>query len=185
MNCSTSGFPVLHYFSEFPKTHVHWVSDAIQPSHPLLLPSPFIFIFPSIRVFSSESALCIRWPRHRSFSFSINSFNEYSGLISFRMEWFVLLDVPGTLKSLLQHYNSKVSILQRSWQPAPVFLSGEFRGQRSLAGYSPWGCNELDMTEQLTYNLLYGPALTSVHDDWKNHSFGCREFCKQRDVSAF
>ena len=123
-----------------------------------------MIIFPSIRVFSSESALCIRWPKHRSFSFSISPFNEYSGLISFRIDWFDLLDVPGTLKSLLQHYNLKVSILQCSWQPIPVFLPGEFYGQRSLAGYSPWGHNELDLTEQLTHNLLYGSILTSVHD---------------------
>ena len=79
--------------------------------HPLLLlPS----IFPSIRVFSNESALCIRWPKDWSFSFSISPFNEYSGLISFRMDWLDLLALQGTLKSLLQHHCSKASILQRS-----------------------------------------------------------------------
>ena len=76
----------------------------------LLLPS----IFPSIRVFSSESALCIRWPKYWSFSFSISPSNEYSGLISFRMDWLDLLAVQGTLKSPLQHYSSKASILRRS-----------------------------------------------------------------------
>ena len=79
--------------------------------HPLLLSSP---IFPSMRVFSNESVLCIRWPKYWSFSFSISPSNEYSGLISFRMDWLDLLAVQGTLKSLLQHHTSKASILQRS-----------------------------------------------------------------------
>ena len=78
--------------------------------HPLLLPS----IFPSIRVFSNESVLCIRWPKSWSFSFSISPSNEYSGLISFRMNWLDFLAVQGTLKSLLQHHSSKASILRRS-----------------------------------------------------------------------
>ena len=114
MDCSTSGFPVLHYLSEFAHTHVHWVRDAIQPSHPcyplLLLPS----VFTSIRVFSSESALCIRKPKYWSFSFNISSSSEYSELIPFRTEWFDLPVVQGTLKSLLQHHSSKASILQHS-----------------------------------------------------------------------
>ena len=82
MDCSTPGFPVLHYLPEFAQTHVHWVSDAIQSSHPL--PPHLLFlpsIFPSIRVSSNESALCIRWPKYWSFSFSISPSNEYSGLI--------------------------------------------------------------------------------------------------------
>ena len=86
MDCSTPGLPVHHQLPEFTQTHVHWVSDAIQPSHPLsslLLPPS---IFPSLRVFSSESTLCIRWPNYWSFSFSISPSNEYSGLISFRIE---------------------------------------------------------------------------------------------------
>ena len=78
--------------------------------HPLLLPS----IFPSIRVFSNESGLHIRWSKYWSFSFSISPSNEYSGLISFRMDWLDLLEVQGTLKSLLQHHNSKASILWHS-----------------------------------------------------------------------
>ena len=96
--CSTLGFPVLHHLPELAQTHVHWVSDAIQPSRPLASPSPPAF--PSIRVFSNESVLCIRWPKY--WSFSINPSNEYSGLISFRIDWFDLLAVQGTLKSLLQ-----------------------------------------------------------------------------------
>ena len=78
---------------------------------PLLLPPS---VFPSIRVFSSESVLCIRWPKYWSFSFSINPSSEYSGLISFRMDWLDLLAVQGTLKSLVQHHSSKASIFQRS-----------------------------------------------------------------------
>ena len=96
---------------EFTQTQVHSVGDAIQSSHPLLSPSPLAFNFSSIRVFSNELALCIRWPKYWSFSFSISPSNEYSGLISFRMDWLDLLAVQGTLKSLLQHHSSKASIL--------------------------------------------------------------------------
>ena len=85
--------------------------DAIQPSHPLLYPLLLPSIFPSIRVFSNESALCIRWPKYWSFNFKISPPNEHPGLISFRMDWLALLAVQGTLKSLLQHYSSKASIL--------------------------------------------------------------------------
>ena len=97
------------------QTLVCWVGDTIQPSHPLstpilLLPS----IFPSIRVFPSELALCIRCPKYWSFRLSISPSNKYSGLISFRIDWFDLLPIQGTLKSLLQHHNSKASIPQRS-----------------------------------------------------------------------
>ena len=114
MNGSTPGLPVHHQLVEFTQTHVLWVNDATQPSHPLLslllLPS----IFSSIRVFSNESVLPIRWPKYWSFSFSISTTNEYSGLISFRMDWLDLLAVQGTLKSLLQHHTSKASILLHS-----------------------------------------------------------------------
>ena len=105
MDCSMPGLPVHRQFLEFTQTHVHWVSDAIQQSHPLspllLLPS----IPPSIRVFSNESALHIRWPKYWSFSFNISPSNEYSWFISFRMDWLDLLAVQGTLKSLLQHHS--------------------------------------------------------------------------------
>ena len=125
----------------------HQVSDAINHlilCRPLLLlPS----IFPSIRVFSSESALLTRWPKYWSFSFRISPSNEYSGLISFRIDGFDLLAVQGTLKSLLQHHTSKASIL--------------------------W-CS-----------LLYGPALISIHDYWKNHSLDEMDLCWQSNVSAF
>ena len=111
---SMPGFPVLHNLPEFVQTHVHGVSDAIQPSHPLLSPFLLPSIFASITVFSNESALHIRWPKCWSFSFSISPSNEYSGLISLRMDWLDLFAVSGTLKSLLQHQSSKASILWRS-----------------------------------------------------------------------
>ena len=112
MDCSTLGFPVHYQLPDLTQTHVHRVSNAIQPSHPLSSPSPPPSIFPSIRVFSNESVL-IRWPKYWSFSYSISPSNEYSGLISFRMDWFDLA-VQGTLKSLLQHHISKASVLRRS-----------------------------------------------------------------------
>ena len=114
MNRSTPGLPVHHQLPESTQTHVHCVSDAIQPSHPLL---PLLLrpsILPSIRVFSNESALCIRWPKYWSFSFNISPSNEHPGLIFFRMDWSDLLAVQGTLKSLLQHHSLKASILQCS-----------------------------------------------------------------------
>ena len=96
MDCSTPGFPV-HNLPEFAQTYVQRVNDSIQPSHPL--PPPSVFspsVFPSIKVFSKESAFHIRWPKDWSFSFSISPSNEYSGLISFRIDWFDLLAVQGT-----------------------------------------------------------------------------------------
>ena len=114
LDCSTAGIPVHHQIPEFTQTHVHRISDAIQPSYPhcpLLLPPS---IFPSIRVFSNKAVLHIRWPKYWSFSFNISPSNEYSRLISFRIDYFDLLEVQGTLKSLLQHHSSKASILQRS-----------------------------------------------------------------------
>ena len=133
MDCSTPGFPVHHQFLELAQTHVHQVismpSSHLIFCHPLLLlPS----IFPSIRVFSNESVLHIRWPKYWSFSFSISLSNEYLGLISFRIDWFDLFAVQGTLKCLLH----------------PQFKS------INSSAFSP----------------LYGPAFTSVHDYWKNHT---------------
>ena len=109
MNRSTPGLPVHHQFLQYTQTHVHRVSDAIQPSHPLPSPSPPAPIPPSIRVFSNESTLRMRWPKYWSFSFNISPSNEHPGLISFRMDWLDLIAVQGTLKSLLQHHSSKAS----------------------------------------------------------------------------
>ena len=114
MNRSTPGLPAHHQLPEFTQTRVHRVSDAIQPSHPLSSPLLLTPIPPSIRVFSSESTLHIRWPKYWSFSFSIIPSKEHPGLISFRMNWLDLLAVQGTLKSLLQHHSSKASILRHS-----------------------------------------------------------------------
>ena len=114
MDCSMPVFPVHHQLLELAQTHVHHVGDAIQPSHPLSSPLLLLSIFPSIRVFSSELVLNIRWPKNWSFSSSISPSSEYSGLISFVIDWFDLLSIQGTLKSLLQHHSSKASILQHS-----------------------------------------------------------------------
>jgi len=111
MNSSMPSLPVHHQFLEFIQTHVHRIGDAIQPSHPLSSPSPPA---PSIRVFSNESTLHMRWSKYWSFSFSISPSKEHPELISFRMDWLDLLAVQGTLKSLLQHHSSKASILRHS-----------------------------------------------------------------------
>ena len=133
MNSSTPGLPVHHQLPGFTQTHVHCVGDVIQPSHPLSSPSPLLpSIFPSISVFSNKSALRIKWPKYRSFSFNIRPSNEHPGLISFRMDLLALLAVQGTLKSLLQHHSSKATILRCS--------------------------------------AFFIVQLTSIHDEWKNHS---------------
>jgi len=114
MNCSTPGLPVHHQHPEFTQIHIHQV---IQPSSHLILCRPLLLlpqILPSIRVFSNEPSLRIRWPKYWSFSLSIIPSKEHPGLISFRMDWLDLLAVQGTLKSLLQHHGSKASILRRS-----------------------------------------------------------------------
>ena len=148
MDCSTPGLLVHHQLPELPKL----ISiELVIPSNHLILCRPLLLppsIFPGIRVFSNESALCIRWPKYWSFSFTISPSSEYSGLISFRMDWVDLFAVQGTLKSLLQHRSSKSSILQCS-------------------------------------AFFYGPALTSIHDYWKNHSFDWKDLCRQSNVSAF
>ena len=112
MDCSTPGFPAHHQLPELVQTQVHWVGDAIQSPHPLSFPYPPAINLPSIRVFFSESVLHIRWLKY--WTFSISPSNEYSGLISFRIDWFGLLALQGTLQSLLQHHSSKASILQCS-----------------------------------------------------------------------
>ena len=117
-------------------------SNQLIPCHPpLLLPS----VFPSIRVYFNELAVCTRWTKYWRFSYSISPSSEYSGLISFRIDWFDLLAVQGTLKSLLQHQSINFLVL----------------------------------------SLLYAPALTSVYDYWKNHSFDYMDLYQQSDVSAF
>ena len=107
MDCSMPGFPVLHSLQEFAQIHVHWVSDAIEPSHALPSPSPPALNLSKHQVFSNELALCIRWLKYWSFSFSSSPSNEHSGWISIRINRFDLLAAQGILKSLLQHHNLK------------------------------------------------------------------------------
>ena len=116
MNRSTPGLPVNHQLPELAQTHIRWVSDAIQPSHPLSSPSP-----PALSVFSNESDLCIRWPKYWSFSFNVSPSNEYSGLISFRIDWFNLLAVQGLSRAFSnttvqkhQSFGAQLSLLCNS-----------------------------------------------------------------------
>ena len=148
MNCSTPGSPVHHQLSKLAQTHVHQVSDTIQPSHLLSSPSPPASIFPSIRIFFNEPVLPIRWPKHWSFSFSISPFNEYWGPISFRMDWLDLA-VQGTLKSLLQHHSAKASILRRSaFSPTLVSIHDHWKNSTlPIQGVQVWSLvRELDPT---------------------------------------
>ena len=151
--------PVHHQLPEFTQTHVHWVSDAIQPSilcHPfLLLPSGFS----SIRDFSNESVLRIRWTDFWTFSFSISPSNEYSGLISFRMDWLDLLAVQGTPKSLLQHHSSKASILQCS-----AFLIVQLSHPYMTTG----------KTVALTRWIFVGKCLCFLITVLLNHNWNCK-----------
>ena len=148
--------------------------ESVMPSNHLILCQPLLLlpsIFPSIRVFSNELALRIRWPKYWSFSFDISPSNEYPGLISFRMDWLDLLAVQGTLKSLLQHHSSKASILRHSAsfmvQLKQVFL------------------NRTSNSQLKTTSTHTSPTLTSIHDYWKNHSLDQMDLWWQSSVSAF
>ena len=114
MDWNTPGLPVYHQLPEFTQAHVHWVGDAIQPSHHLWFPSPPAFNLSQGQGLFNGSVLHIRWPKYWSFSFNISPSNEYSELISFRMDWLGLLAVQGMFKSLLQHHSSKAPILRHS-----------------------------------------------------------------------
>ena len=135
-DCSMSGFPVLHCLPEFAQTHVHWAHDPIQPSYPLLSLFLLLSIFPSIGVFSNELALYIRWPvlesqlQHQSFQWTFR-------LVSFRMDWFDLLAIQGTLKSVLQHHSLKAAIL---WCPAffMVQLSHPYMTTGKTIAFTIW-----------------------------------------------
>ena len=151
MNHSTPGLPVHHQLPQLTQTHVHWVGDTIQPSHPLSSPSPLPSIFPSIRVFSNESALRIRWPKYWSLSFNISPSNEHPGLISFGMDWLALLPAQGTLKSLLQHHSSKASIL---WHSAffIVQLSHPYMTTGKIIALTRW--TFVGKVRSLLFNML-------------------------------
>ena len=147
MNHSMPGLPVHHQLPEFTHTHVHRDGDAIHPSHPLhpllLLPP----IRPSIRVFSNESTLLIRWPKYWNFSFRISPSNEHPGLISFRMNWLDLLAIQRTLKSLLQHHSSKASILQCS-----AFFTVQLSNPYMTIALTRW--TFVDKVVSLLFNIL-------------------------------
>ena len=151
MNRSTPGLPVHHQLLEFTQTHVHWVSDTIQPSYPLSSPSPPAFNLSSIRVFSKESVLCIRWPKYWSFSNSLS--NEQSGLISFRMGWFDLLAVQGTLMSLLQHHSSKASLSHHKWNKKHIVI------------YRKYKSNDLTLNDETQMLLLNGWNVKHINND--------------------
>ena len=150
MNCSTLSFPLLHYLPDFAQIHVHWVSDAIQPSHSLSPPSPLALDL-SQHQGLFQWALCIMWPKYWSLSFSNSPSNEYSGLISFRMDWLYLLTVQGTLKSLLQHHSSKASILQRS-SFFIVQLSQPYKSTGKTIALTRWTFFGIVMS--LSFNML-------------------------------
>ena len=157
MNCSKPGLPVHHQLPEFTQTHVHRVSDAIQPSHPLLFPSPPAPNPSQHQVFSNESTLHMRWPEYWSFSFRIIPSKEIPGLISFRMDWFDLLAVQGTLKSLLQHHSSKASILRCSafitvQLPHPNITTGK------TIALTRW--TFVDKVMSLLFNMLFRLVIT-------------------------
>ena len=158
--------------------------ESVMPSNLLILGCPLLLpsVFPSIRVFSSESVLHIRWPKYWSFSFSISASNEYSGLISFRMDWLDLLAVQGTLNSLFQHHSSKASI----HFPFSLSCIGEGNGnplqcsclENPREGGASWAAvhgvaqsrTRLKRLSSSRRCFLYGPTLTAIHDYWKNHS---------------
>ena len=146
MNRSTPGLPVHHQLPEFTQIHVHQVGDAIQPSHPLSIPLLLPPIHPSIRVFSNESALHMRWPKYWSFSFSVNPSSEHPGLISFR-----LVGSPCSPRD--SHESS----------PTLQFKNINFS----------------------VLSFPHSPTLTSIHDDWTNHSLDQTDLCWQSSVSAF
>ena len=162
MDGGTLGFPVYHQLLELTQAHIHRVSDAIQPSHPLSSPSPLPLFLPSIRVFSNESVLCIRWPKYWSFSFSGSPSNEYSGLISFRMDWLDLPAVQGTLKSL-QHHSSKASILQRS-AFFMVQLSHPYMTTGKTIALTRW--TFVGKVMSLLFNMLSRLVITFLPKKW-------------------
>ena len=159
MDCSTPGFPVLHHLPELLKL---MSIESVMPSnhlillHPLLLP-PSIFL--SIRVFSNESAPCIRWPKYWSFSFGISPSNEYSGLISFMMDWFDLLAGQGTLKNLLQHHSLKASVLQCS-AFFMVQLSHPYITTGKTIALTMWTL--VNKVMSLLFNILSGFVIVSL-----------------------
>ena len=158
MNCSMSGFLVLHHLLAFVQTHIHWNGDAIQPSYPLSSPSPPAFNL-SMRVFSNELALHIRWLKYWRFSISASS--EYSGLISFRINWFDLLDVQETLKCIIQHHNSKTSVL---WHSGFFIVQLSHWSEKAMATHSSTLAWKIPWTEEP--GRLQTMGSRRVEHDW-------------------
>ena len=153
MDCSTPGFLVLHHLPEFAQTHA---IESVIPSNHLILCRPLLLlpsIFPSTRVFSNDSALRIRWPKYWSFRFSTSPFNEYAGLIFFRMDWF------GSPCSPRDSQESS---------PTPQFKS--INSSALLAQLAARQSHK--SINSLVLSFLYSATLTSIHDSWKNHSLG-------------
>ena len=151
MDSSTPGFPVRYQLTELTQIHVHQVGDAIQPSHPLLSPSPPAFNSCQHQGLFQGVSSSHRWPKYWNFSFSISHSNEYSGLISFRTDWLDLLAVQGTLKSLLQHHSSKASII---WHPVLfiVQLSHPYVTTGKTIALTRW--TFVDKVMSLLFNML-------------------------------
>ena len=172
MNRRMPGLPVHHQLPELPKPMS--IESVMLSSH-LILWSPLLLlllIFPSIRVFSNEAALQIRWPKYWRFSFSISPSNEHPGLISFRMDWLDLLAAQGTLKSLLQHHSSKASILQRS-AFFIVQLSHPYMTTGKTVALTRW--TFADKVKSLLFNMLSAAAAKSLQS--------CRTLCNPIDGS--
>ena len=183
MDCSTPGFPVLHYLPELAQTHVHWVSDTIQPSHPshlvplLLLPSTF----PSIRIFSNESALSIRWPKYWSFSFSISPSNEYSGLISFGLTSLIFLQSKGltrvfsnTMVQKHQSFGTQPSL----WSNSHIhiwLLDAWPCNKYTFICSKLWGFSWFGSSVQLAQWLQTGPQDRDPQEGWEKwcSAWGC------------
>ena len=182
-DCVTPGLSVHHQCPELTQTHVHWVSDAIQPFQAVSSPSPPSFNLSQHQdfFFPSESVLCIRWPMYWSFSFSMSPSNEYSELISFRMDCLDFLEVRGTLKSLLQHHSSKASILQHS-AFFMVQLSHPYMTTGKTISLSRWilagKVMSLDFNMLSTLVLVFLPRSKSLLISWPQSSsanFGAQE----------
>ena len=163
MDCSMPVFPVHHQRPQFIQTHVHWVSDATQTSHPLSFPSPSAFYISQQQDLSKESVICIMRLKYWSLNFSICPSNEYSGLISFRIDWFDLLAVQGTLKSLLQCHSLK------AWTNSVVILivSGEQQKDSAIHTHihSPPDSPSIQATTQhwAEFHMLYSRSLLVIH----------------------
>ena len=164
MNHRTLGLPVNHQLLESTQTHVHWVSDAIQPSHPLSSPSLPAFNLSQHQGLLNESALHIRWPKYWSFSFSITPSNEHPRLISLGIDWLDLLAVQGTLKSLFQHHSSKASILRHS-----AFFTGAERGHQRADRLKPQS-QTTSQSDHTDHSLTI-----QMEVKWKPHVWGSWE----------